>query len=567
MTRRSSLILACLGVLLLPAAACPDSVDEPLPEGRPDPLSTLAGTNTVRNVQGSDARGAASRLSSERAPTPIRCSRGGLCRQLSAPISSGVDLLFVVDNSGSMAQEQASLREQFPRMIRMLTDGKRADGSTFPPAHDVHLGVVSTDMGLLGQVTNFPMCNTQRSINGGDDGLLQHTGGAEPTCDATYPAFLEYAQGRDDPEKLARDFGCIASLGTSGCGFEQPLESALKALWPKSYVDSNGTVLPPEANPVLFLSTTGEGQFGHGDTPPDMGGNAGFARNDPTTGLSLLAIVVVTDEDDCSSGNTGHFASTNDPANPLSKQGLNLRCFYNPQNLYALERYTIGYPNVRPNHQDTVRFAAIVGVPPDLVDAQARAGVDFEKPASVNRYYDRILRDARMKEVPQNENVPSIATVAPSCTRTDRFQQPATAYPPRRIVQVAKSFGRNGMVQSICQDDFGPAIDGLVDMMAKDVRAQCLPRPLKRRNDKVACDVIVEDGSGQHKLAQVPVHDGVVGSGEGFYYDDFSDEKRIRERKQPICGERPGVLITFTDEARPPADARVYLDCDESAQD
>jgi hypothetical protein len=593
MMRRIDPTPSCLIVLLLSAAACPGPKDGVVTERRPDPESALAATNAARPVQTS-VRGTSTGLemdnsvgsAAQPAPAPIQCARGGVCRQLSAPISSGVDLLFVVDNSGSMRQEQESLREQFPRMIQMLTSGRRADGSTFTPAHDVHLGVVSTDMGIVGVPTNYPGCNGGKEISGGDDGLLQHPGGTQAQCRSSYPPFLAYTQGRDDPDELARDFGCIASLGTSGCGFEQPLESALKALWPKWYVDSNGTNLPATSNPVVFLSTTEEGRFGHGDTPPSAG-NGGFARNDPEKGLSLLTVVVVSDEDDCSARDLGLFVSTNDPANPLSRQGINLRCFYNKQDLYALERYTLGLRGVRPNHEDTVRFAAIVGVPPDLVNADARAGVDFDDPASRDAYYDRILDDERMQEVPIDENVPALARIMPSCSRIDRVEQTADAAPPRRIVEVAKGFGRNGTVQSICQDDFGPAIDGVVDMMAKDVPAQCLPRRLKRNGGEVDCDVILEGPSlppgcdapylsllesdqepqqTRCKLAQVPVHGGVVGPGEGFYYDDFSESERARKGDKRVCDEEASALISFTSEARPAPEVRVYLDCDKSAQ-
>jgi hypothetical protein len=577
MTRRIAPKLAGVVVLLLSAAACPEPVEISVLERQQDRERVLAATNAKLEMSNSVGGMA------QPAPPPIHCSRGGLCRQLSAPISSGVDLLFVVDNSGSMRQEQASLREQFPRMIQMLTSGKRSDGSLFPPARDVHLGVVSTDMGLAGLATNFPGCNSQHSFEGGDDGVLQHRG-MGPECASSYPPFLEYLQVRDDPEKLARDFGCITNLGTSGCGFEQPLEAALKALWPMSYTDSNGTTYPPESNPLQFLFVEPQNRFGHGDIATSAGGNAGFARNDPSKGLSLLAVVVVSDEDDCSSRDLGHFISTNDPANPLSKQGINLRCFYNKQNLFALERYTLGLRSVRPNHEDTIRFAAIVGVPPDLVDAEARSAVDFENATSRQAYYERILNDPRMQDTPQNETIPAIANVAPSCERVDLYEQKADAYPPRRIVEVAEGFGRNGLVQSICQDDFGPAIDGVVDMMARDVAAQCLPNLLKRRDGKVQCDVIVEnascdapylqavgagDPSGEMrcKVAQVPVREGWVGSGEGFYYDDFSEPARKLAGKDLVCGDGPGALITFTQEARPAKGVRMYLDCDKSAQD
>src|SRR5262245_27685125 len=78
---------------------------------------------------------------------------------LETPIASA-DVLFVVDNSGSMRQEQAALREQFPRLIEALTTGRKRNGESFSAVKDMHLGVVSTDMGLSGIANNFPGCNT-----------------------------------------------------------------------------------------------------------------------------------------------------------------------------------------------------------------------------------------------------------------------------------------------------------------------------------------------------------------------------------------------------------------------
>ena len=45
------------------------------------------------------------------------CRRGGLCQLLVFAGGGQLDLLFMVDNSGSMGEEQAALREQLPRLI------------------------------------------------------------------------------------------------------------------------------------------------------------------------------------------------------------------------------------------------------------------------------------------------------------------------------------------------------------------------------------------------------------------------------------------------------------------
>jgi hypothetical protein len=50
-----------------------------------------------------------------------------------------------------------------------------------------------------------------------------------------------------------------------------------------------------------------------------------------------------------------------------------------------------------------------------------------------------------------------------SCTDGDGTP---TAYPPRRIVEVARGFGQSGFVSSICDDDFSTARDLLIKRIA-----------------------------------------------------------------------------------------------------
>ncbi len=88
---------------------------------------------------------------------------------------------------------------------------------------------------------------------------------------------------------------CISELGTGGCGFEQQLESPLKALSPKTFEDAAGN---PLFNPMRFISTTESGTWGKGDVPRAQGGNLGFLRPDTDASPSLVVVVAVTDEDD-----------------------------------------------------------------------------------------------------------------------------------------------------------------------------------------------------------------------------------------------------------------------------
>jgi hypothetical protein len=462
--------------------------------------------------------------------------------------------------------------------------------------------VISSDLGLVG-VQNAASLGCRKSTSPfGDDGLLQHSvlDASVPGChtDPPYPSFLQYRSDINTPMQVATDFGCIASLGTSGCGFEQQLEATLKALWPTRDARGMPNSAPP-GGPFLMDTSTGVpiGSQGHGDLE-----NSGFLRNDPLSGLSLIAIVLVTDEEDCSSHNTAHFTPTADvpDGNPLKSQDLNLRCFYNGANLYPIERYSQGFKALRPGSENLVIFAGIVGVPPDLVNPAAVQGVDFTNAMQRDAFYDRILNDARMTEtIDPNMTREGERNLTPSCTTATGI-----AYPPRRIVNVAKQFGENAIIQSICQSDFGPALDAIITVIARQLGAVCLPRKLVRNSDgKVGCNVVWElppptavtgpgiptacgapgwefllepsadrprtndrggaictvaqlavTGTGMNKRAEPTMTDGVLYD-KGWYYDDFSATVATE------CTGTSNQRIAFSMDAPPPNGVTVSLEC------
>jgi hypothetical protein len=168
-----------------------------------------------------------------------------------------VDILFMVDNSLSMAPIQQQLAAGFEAFGQVL-DG--LPGGT----PDLHIGVVSSDMGAG--------VGIQACDGNGHGGVLQHT--ARGTCtDTTLHGGATYIAVRTDPSTgqqiknydastLTEVFTCIANIGDTGCGFEQPLLSVVRALG------------------------------GDGDQPAE---NAGFLRPD-----AFLAVILITNEDDCS---------------------------------------------------------------------------------------------------------------------------------------------------------------------------------------------------------------------------------------------------------------------------
>lgn len=332
-----------------------------------------------------------------------------------------VDLLFVVDNSGSTAQEQSSLAAEMPNLIQALASGD-SEGRIFPPVSDLRVGFITSDMGTGG--FTIPTCNEP---NFGDDGILTRgtACGASP-ADAPYFG-LRPASG-DDVAAFGDTMACLTQVGTQGCGFEQQLDSMLKAITPR-----DGTFLSGE--PITFVN----GSRGHGD-----GANENFLRDE-----SLLVVVMLTDEDDCSASNPDLF---NRASATFTDPDLNLRCSrYADQAVHPVSRYVDGLLALHP--PERLIFFAITGIPVDLAPA---LGERTNWEALVG---DESVRDPRMIERPDPA---SPSQLTPVCSVPGR----GVAFPAVRIVRVAEALERRGAdvgVQSICQSDYGPVVDLIIN--------------------------------------------------------------------------------------------------------
>jgi hypothetical protein len=202
----------------------------------------------------------------------------------------------------------------------------------------------------------------------------------------------------------------------------------------------------------------------------------------------------------------------------------------------------------------------------------------------------------------------------PSCLTTDDHGMiNSGAAPPRRIVEVARGFGKNGVVQSICQDDFGPALDAIIQVIGADLADVCLPRSLVRKVDgTVGCNVVWElppasqpventptscgapgweflldpgandehvgpRGGALCKVAQLAVKDDGTGKkmpvatendgrmfDSGWYYDDFSTDREQYCRNN-LTGTKQRVAFNGAN-GRPPTGVVVKLECLNEAQ-
>ena len=364
---------------------------------------------------------------------------------------SKVDILVVVDNSGSMAEEQAMLRDAFPNLISSILDPPVDPASgerKYVPVRDLHIGVISTDMGVGG----YDVQTCDEPVDG-DDGVLQHIPRGVD-CAGAYPTFLSYRiDNNAEPDLaeagiLARDFGCIAVLGTQGCGFEQQLEAAHKAL--------------------LVNAQPG-------------GPNAGFLRED-----TILTILFVTDEEDCSAEDKTIFDINSLP------YGVNLQCYHQKSKLYSVDRYASGLKSLR-SDPDKLVVGFIVGVPPQEPLCGGRGDEIGE-----------CLDHPMMQEVVDGELLRPACLYPSDCLPPgplDAGDCDSVAYPGRRFVQLAQQFGDKAVVQSICTDTFVPAVEALTERVQESIGGGTFRRQLKVAKDPddpsgcrciANCDIIEE---------------------------------------------------------------------------
>jgi len=380
-----------------------------------------------------------------------------------------VDLLFVLDNSDTMANEQQTLSDQFPVMIERIT--KAMGGMP-----DLHVGVVTTDLGA-GSYTDLGGC---RQV-GGDQGIL---GMAENTnrsefcigtgqrylvdespkgctiqvdapgsctsdactqidCDAMAVNGEILALVHDDngcprcvnyQGTLVNAFDCMSHVGTQGCGFEQPLEAMKKAL------DLN-------------------------DTPQ----NQGFLRD-----AALLGVVLLSDEDDCSASDPDTLFNPDPNLNTMtSSLGFltSFRCFEfgvtcdvndrtvvgprqncSPREdhdalLYHPSRYTAFLESIKdPSHLRVMALSGPITPVNVTLDSQQRPLLDHscQDPA-----------------VPNEGAAPAIRTHAVVAHFYDQADLDAWAF------------------SSICSTDFSAPIEGLGQSLKQAAEAlACLDHPV-----------------------------------------------------------------------------------------
>ncbi len=415
--------------------------------------------------------------------------------------NNNLDLLFVIDNSGSMRAEQISLAANFVNIINTMQTV--LDGGL----PNIHVGVISTDMGN-GEHSGCSLT--------GDQGRLQSSPQVAG-CSAPTGAWIRNIDGdKNYTGTLADTFACIAQLGTSGCGFEQPLESLKRAL--------------------------------DGSNPE----NNGFLRKD-----ALLAIVFITDEDDCSAHNPAMFSNSNDPNTELGAR-TSFRCFEfgvscdvaNPRELGPREVCTpretspymtnvddyIGFIKSLKDYDSQIMVAGIVGNPTPI----------------------RVTTD--------DDGNPCLQYSCGNAQVCGNAQPDETAaVPPVRLKAFMDAFQLN-QITTICNDDLSDALQKIADFIVGGFQGQCLqgvPKDTDPNTEGIQPDCSVTEtrnpNSSEPINAVLPACDNVA--------DPLSSSTLPCYTIQPDTAECPSteanlaVDVHYPDNATVPPDTTISARC------
>lgn len=411
-----------------------------------------------------------------------------------------IDLLFVIDNSGTMAEEQLNLAQNFPLLIQKLEDLR--DSADNPVAADVNIMVTTSDFGNpscdpykeaepeKGKPVYTPCTdrldrftwNTMPPTVAEDACTQVCTTGARP--DDQFINFTptgSNVQGGTPADALS----CLGPQGIDGCGYEAPLENMLQGLF------SGACWNDPD-------SCSGDAEWGQFDKP--------FLRPDAT-----LGIVIVTDEADCSVKEFSIMTDPNfqevDPDDGARKQssaicwnagvacdgpdanGVYTNCRATDDgNMQPISRYT-NYliDEIRERQNKEVIMLGILGVP--LVTAHSEEP-PFQPTAG--GVFDLVYRDWIDGAFPAGDILPGDAAegvdaekqewafgIGPGCTGEDGMGGfTGQAVPPVRIKEVCEALDyedANGdlnircCIESICDTDFSAAINCLTGIISESI--------------------------------------------------------------------------------------------------
>ncbi|MBK8258981.1 MAG: hypothetical protein IPK82_40765 [Polyangiaceae bacterium] len=257
----------------------------------------------------------------------VPISTAVVSERLATSFVSKVDIVLAVDNSRSMSDKQRLLALAIPDLVEGLVNPPCLDFNAqpiiptpkspldpcpagahraFEPILDIHIGVITSSLGSYGADACSPTGAGKHSND--DKGHLVYR--SDPTLSDTLPTYQNLGFLAWDPAQISAPPGegdlhedspldpdstalipvlrdMIAGAGDVGCGYESQLES-----WYRFLVD-------PEPPAGFEINKDGKA-VSTGIDNELLAQRKAFLRPD-----SLLAIVMLTDENDCSLDDSG----------------------------------------------------------------------------------------------------------------------------------------------------------------------------------------------------------------------------------------------------------------------
>jgi hypothetical protein len=318
-----------------------------------------------------------------------------------------VDIVVSVDNSRSMADKQEVLALALADLVQSLTNPLCVDGQGHPaatqpassvdpcpagstrefaPIFDIHVGIISSSLGGHGgdacSVTNdVQSCPGMSNPSNNDEGhLLSRAAACGGATIPTYQneGFLAWdptsklmPPGESDAVAFTSQFhDMVLGVGQVGCGYESQMES-----WYRFLADPT----PYETIPLVAGKATPTGT-----DATLLAQRAKFLRPD-----SLLAILMLSDEDDCSIKEAGQFYYADQQQNPQdNKQKFHLprarqECATNPNDPCCMscgQAAAAGCPVDAMCEQSPTLSEAEDSINLRCFDQKRRFGIDFLYP-------------------------------------------------------------------------------------------------------------------------------------------------------------------------------------------
>ncbi len=364
-----------------------------------------------------------------------------------------LDIVIMVDNSISMEEEQRILATQFFNLVNALVD---------PPVEpecgvfeNVRIGIITSNMGLqAGDDKQLPTVVFDQCEDFGDNAIFKtygagHSIDIQPNAIRCNPTASQCPIGWSCANISDNDVGTCYPPG--GDGSNQPCP-ALSGLWLETKSSEKNPNLAFQTSCLAKQGTRGcgiEQQIKAIQVAPII--NAGFLRDD-----ALLALIIVSDEEDCSISDVALF---NEPE--FDTNEVNLVCGRHPNHIHPAAYFRDRLLELKGGDTEKVIFAGIVGVP---------LGPECEGTGDT---LSNCLSHPKMQlsEVEDVSTADSSAfwIYAPACERystdgsTAIEDRVTKALPGRRYVELAQQFGSKGYISSICNEDW----EGIMREIAK----------------------------------------------------------------------------------------------------